>query len=169
MSTVDLAALEEWDDLLLAGVLDAVQRESSRRALERCEPESLVAEGFDTGFTQKGLPKDPYLRSGIVVCLGGKVDRSAMSHECAFVRVDSAWVWESPDKFDDVIRHLPGPRPSMRSVSLVTAREGMALDLVSAKLRMGVHQLTSVRSFEVIGGELALVSARAVNAVDHRR
>lgn len=155
--------------MLLAGVLDAVQRESSRRALERCDPGSLIAQGFDTGFSQKGLPKDPYIRSGIIVCLGGKVDRSAMSHECAFIRVNSAWVWESPDKFEDVIRHLPGPRSAMRSVSLVTAREGMALDLVSAKLRMGVHQLTSVRSFEVIDGALALVSARAVSSVDHRR
>lgn len=165
---VDLSDLSQWDDQMLRGVLDAVQQESARRALDRCDPPALIDEAFASAFTAKGLPHDPYLREGILVCPGGKVDRSSMNHECAFVRVDDQWVWERTDRLEDAIRHLPGPRPSMRSVTVLPAMDGMALDLVHSRTKMGVHQLASVRSFVVTGGQLELVSARAISARSHR-
>lgn len=163
-----LADLDKWDDRDLSSALEVLQQEASRRALARCDPSALVEEAFASAFTRKGMPTDPYVRDGILVCPGGKVDRSAMNHECAFVRVNDSWVWEAPDRFEDAIRHVPGPHPSMRSVTLLPAVHGMTVDLVQSRTKMGVHQMTSVRSFLVENDGLSLVSARAVSARPHR-
>jgi hypothetical protein len=169
-----LSHLLDLDDL--SGVSDADVRralmvlhaEEQRRALERAEPAALVEDGFTNGFQGNAMPKDPWLTNGILVCPGAKIDRSAMNHRCAFVRVDSSWVWEHPDLLEDVVRHLPGAQSRMQSVSLVPVGEQCAVDLIEARTRNGVHELVGIRSFTVSDGALLLVSQRSVGKVSHR-
>lgn len=160
--------LQHLDDFALAALARAVAEEQHRRALEACDVEAVVRDAFANGFTQAGMPRDPWLSNGTLVCAGSKNDRSATSHECAFVSVGEKWVWECEEKFHDEVRHLPGPKPLMRSVTLCTAHEGMEVDLVVSRMRTGVHTMKSVRSFVVQGGELVLVTTRSQRA-DHRR
>lgn len=165
---IDLADPESIGDADLVRALLMLTLEQRRRAVAAADVGALVEEGFRVGFRSDGLPADPWMVSGMLLCAGGKVERSALSHRCAFVRVGSAWVWESDEKVEDVIRYVPGRTHQMRSVSLVPAFEGLALDLVEARTRQGVHELVGVRSFVVDGGELVLVSARSVERVAHR-
>lgn len=164
-SPEDVAAATEGD---LLGLLEVVRAELASRALARADIPAMVEDGFARGFLASGMPDDPWLHEGLLVCPGAKVDKSAMAHTCAFVRVDDAWVWEADGVVEDVVRYLPGPKTRMRSVSVVTAPPGTAVDLVSARTRSGVHELVGVRSFVVDGDRLELVSARAVRQVSHR-
>lgn len=145
----------------------AVHGELSRRALERADLGALTEEGF-TMFTASGLPDDPYVRSGLLVCLGAKNDKSAMSHACGFARVGEQWAWECDDLILDTVRHLPGPKTRMRSVTIVAPPIGTPVDLVSAKTKNGVHSLSGVRSFVMTETGLEIVSTRAVKPVSHR-
>jgi hypothetical protein len=161
----DLSGLTDGD---LRRALLVLQAEERRRALERCDPAALVEEGFAKGFASNGMPRDPWVVGGILVCPGAKLDRSAMNHRCAFVRVDSAWVWEHPDLLEDVVRHLPGAQSRMQSVTLVPVGEQCAVDLIEARTRNGVHELVGIRSFTVSDDDLLLVSQRSVGKVSHR-
>lgn len=165
---IDLAALELVTDADLARALLVVRSEILRRGVRDCDPAALVSEAFERGFLESGLPKDPWIEGGILVAPGAKIDRSAMSHRCAFVRIGTHWVWEHPDLVDDSVRYLPGPQQRMQSVSLVPLADGDQIDLVQARTRSGVHELVGVRSFSVEDGSLVLVSARAVGKVSHR-
>lgn len=164
----DLENVAQVSDGDLRRALVVLQAEERRRAVERCDPSALVEVGFTTGFATNGMPKDPWLVGGILVCPGAKLDRSAMNHRCGFVRIDSSWVWEHPDLLEDVVRHLPGAQARMQSVSLVPVGESCAIDLVEARTRNGVHELVGVRSFSVSDGALLLVSQRSVGKVSHR-
>ncbi len=146
----------------------AIRSELSSRMLREGDLTAVTEEAFSTMFASDGLPTDPVLRSGMLVCAGGKVDRSAMSHRCRFVRVSGGWVWENQEVLSDVVRHAQGPRRSMRSVTLVPALPGDEVDVVSCRTRNAVHELVSVRSFVVGVDELTLVSSRAVGRTDHR-
>lgn len=161
LSNVTSEDLRVLGDVPLGNLVTLAIEEQRRRALEGGDTEALVEDGFERGFNSKGEARDPWLASGILVCPGSKVDRSALSHECTFVNVDDSWVWESPDRIHDDVRNLPGPRTVMRTVTLVLASEGMEVDMVSSKQRNGVHEMKSVRSFVVKGGKLELVNARA--------
>jgi hypothetical protein len=165
---LDLEDFTHLADEDLRRALLVLHAEENRRALERAEPAALVEDGFSRGFLTNGMGKDPWLSAGILVCPGAKIDRSAMSHRCGFVRIDSSWVWEHPDLLEDVVRHLPGPHSRMQSVSLVPVGEQCAVDLIEARTRNGVHELVGIRSFTVSGGELLLVSQRSVGKVSHR-
>lgn len=165
---VDLEDLAGVSDADLRRALVVLQAEERRRALTRCEPAALVEEGFARGFASNGMPLDPWLAGGILVCPGAKLDRSAMSHRCGFVRVDSSWVWDHPDLLEDVVRHLPGAQSRMQSVSLVPVGEQCAVDVIEARTRNGVHELSGIRSFTVSDGALLLVSQRSVGKVAHR-
>lgn len=165
---IDLSSVELVDDDDLARALLVVRQEILRRGVRDCDPVSLIAEAFDVGFLASGLPKDPWLRSGVLVAPGAKIDRSAMAHRCAFVRIGTHWVWEHPDLLDDSVRYLPGPQQRMQSVSLVPLADGDSVDLVEARTRSGVHELVGVRSFTIENGSLVLVSTRAVGKVSHR-
>ena len=164
----DLSAVESWSDDDLSRVLLVVQAETHRRSVERADPSALIEQGFAVGFQPSGLPRDPWIVGGVLVAPGAKIDRSAMNHRCAFVRIGSAWIWEHDDLIEDAVRHLPGAKGRMQSVSVVAVAEGVAVDLVEARTRNGVHELVGVRSFTVENGELVLVSARAVSKVTHR-
>jgi hypothetical protein len=165
---VDLENVSALADDDLRRALSVLQAEERRRAVERCDPTALIEVGFAKGFTSAGMPVDPWLVGGVLVCPGAKLDRSAMNHRCAFVRVDSCWVWEHPDLIEDVVRHLPGAQARMQSVTLVPVGEHAAVDLVAARTRNGVHELVGVRSFTVTDAELLLVSQRSVGKVSHR-
>lgn len=164
----DLDALMEWPDDDLRRVQLAVQAELHRRAVEQADPAALVEQGFTSGFHTTGLPRDPWLQGGVLVAPGAKIDKSAMSHRCAFVRIGASWIWEHADLIEDSVRYLPGAHSRMQSISVLPVGEGTAVDLVEARTRNGVHELVGVRSFTVENGELVLVSARAVNRVTHR-
>jgi len=165
---VDLGDPSGITDDGLSRALTVLLAEQRRRAVERCEPNALVEEAFASGFLPSGMPRDPWVRAGVLVCPGAKLDRSAMSHKCAFVRVDSCWVWEHDDLLEDVVRHLPGAQSRMQSVSLVPVGEQAAVDLIEARTRNGVHELVGIRSFTVSEGGLTLVSQRSVGKVSHR-
>ena len=138
----------------------AAQDEVARRRLDQADIPALVESGFRDGFTTKGMPKDPWVHAGIVICPGARVDVSAMRHDCAFGHLGETWVWEYPDRIEDVVRTIPGPRTQMRSVTLLVAHEGLELDVIVSQARTGVHQMKQVRSFVVRGGQLELVTAR---------
>lgn len=161
----DLAALS---DAQLSGLGAQVAAEQQSRAVAEADPEALTELGFAEGFKSNGLPIDPWMVNGVLVCPGSKIDKSATSHDCAFANVGGDWIWECGDLLLDTVRYVPGPKTQMRSVSLVAAYEGLAVDLVASKLKTGVHQMQSVRSFVVTGGKLQLVQARARTA-DHGR
>lgn len=165
---IDVANPLGLSDAEITRALAVLAAEQRRRSVERCDPAALVDLGFANGFATNGMPKDPWLVGGILVCPGAKLDRSAMNHRCAFARIDASWVWEHPDLLEDVVRHLPGPQSRMQSVSLVPVGEDTAVDLVEARTRNGVHELVGVRSFTVTEGSLLLVSQRSVGKVAHR-
>jgi hypothetical protein len=163
---LDLTSLSAAE---LSALAASVAAEQQSRAIEAAEPEALCELGFSQGFTAEGLPRDPFIVGGVLVCPGARVDRSGTSHDCGFVSVGEKWVWEADDLIADDVRHLPGPKPRMRSVSLLAAYDGLELDLVISRARSGVHQMKSARSFVVRSGALVLVNTRTKKLPDHRR
>lgn len=165
-SPFDVTALDDYDlAVLIATALD----EQRQRALDAADTDALIELGFQEGFRRDGLPRDPFIRSGIIICPGTRIDRSATSHDCGFVTIDEDWVWESPLVVEDVIRHVPGPKATMRSISLVAATEGLELSMVQSRARTGVHQLREARTFVVSGSDLTHTATRAPKRTDHRR
>lgn len=159
--------LGAMSDGQLSALAEQVRVEQQARAVAAADPAALCELGFAEGFKSNGLPTDPWLVGGMLVIPGARVDKSATSHECGFANLDDQWVWECEDLIEHTVRHLPGPRPQMRTVSVVAAYDGLQLDLVASKMRTGVHEMQSVRSFVVTGGSLELVQSRARRA-DHR-
>lgn len=166
--TIDLGALAGYDDRTLSRASLILSLELKSRALANCDPDALIDEYFKEGFNSKEMPKDPVLFAGVLVCMGAKLDKSVMSHNCAFVRVSNSWSWEHGDLIKDEIRYLPGPKNRMQSVSLIPVVDGTAVDLVESKTMNSVHKLVGVKSYVVEGNDLILVSSRKVNA-NHSR
>jgi hypothetical protein len=164
-STLDVAAISDAD---LSEIAAAVAAEQQARAVAAADPDALVELGFAEGFRADGLPRDPWVVGGVVICAGARNDRSATGHDCGFVTVGDRWVWECDERVVDVIRRVPGPKSRMRSVTLLAGFDGLALDLVVSRARSGVHQLRSVRSFELRDGGLTLVGTRTPKRADHR-
>lgn len=163
------ADLREATDIELAQLVSSAIEEQKRRALEGGDTEALVEEGFVQGFNSKGEARIPWLHSGFLVCPGSKQDRSSLNHECTFVRVNDQWVWESADKILDEVRNSPGPRPSMKSVTLILASEGLEVDVITSRTKNAVHEMKSARSYVVKNGELELVNTRTPKAADRHR
>jgi hypothetical protein len=162
--------LASLTDGALADVAQLARATQQARAVAAADPDALVELGFAEGFRADGLPRDPFVVAGVVVCAGARLDRSGTSHDCGFVSVGDTWVWEAPDLVADVVRQVPGPRAQMRSVSLLAGFDGLALDLVVSRARAGVHQARSVRSFVLDAGELQLTGARTPRAAgSHHR
>jgi Xaa-Pro aminopeptidase len=168
------AQVDSLDDEALRALAALVADAQRCRALDAADVDALTEYGFEQGFSSDGLPRDPFVMSGMLVCCGTRIDRSSTGHDCGFVTVTttgerSCWVWESDEVCTDVIRRLPGPKPVMRSVSLLAAYEGLECDLVVSRARSGVHQMRTARSFVVRDGALVLVTARTPRVTDHRR
>ena len=168
LGPLDLSDPVSISDATLQDALIVLQAEQARRSLERADVPALIEDGFNRGFDANGEALDPWVRDGILVAPGVKTDRSASSHVCAFVRVGNHWVWEAPDRVEDVVRSSAGTRQQMRSVTLVAIAEGVGVDRIQSKARTGSHELSGVRSFVVREGKLELVSARAVKGMSHR-
>ena len=154
---IDPAALT---DMELAELLLQLRAEQQDRAIKACDPEALIELGFREGFRSDGLPRDPWIVGGILVCPGARLDKSATSHDCGFARVNDKWVWEADGKIEDVVRNTMNRRAQMRSVTLVAIDDTTVVDLVYATCRTGVHKLKSARSFSVSASELVLDSER---------
>jgi hypothetical protein len=165
----DLASFElsALSDTQLGDLAADVALEQRRRAVAAADPSALIEDGFQRGFTSGGLALDPWLTGGILVCPGLLVEKAKSSHDCTFVSVkqqfdDTArWSWEATDLIDDEVRVLPGPRRVQRSISLISASEGLELDVVVSQMRQAAHRMKQVRSFAVQGGALVHVSTRA--------
>lgn len=138
-------------------------------AVAQGDEDALIEEGFAEGFDAQGHARRPWIIGDVLVCPGSIVAKSATSHECFFVSIEDVWVWDSPEKFADVIRRLDeGTRQHQRSVTLVSALEGMSLDYVRSKKRREGHRRVSGSSFVIRGGALEHVSTRVTNPAEHR-
>lgn len=159
--SLNLADMSDGDLAALAG---EIAEEQYRRAVEGADPAALVELGYAEMFDSRGMPHDPRLVSGLLVCAGTKIERSRASHDCSWANVDDVWVWEYEDRLAHELRHLPasGGLTVTRAVSVLVPFEGLELDQVVGKQRTGSHNATSVRSWTVTGGELVLRSARAI-------
>lgn len=144
---------------LIADCLD----EQRRRAVEAGGFEALCEEGFSDGFDTKGHARVPLIRGDVLICYGSIVEKSAMSHDCSFVKIDDTWVWEYEDVLRDEVRKRPERgKEHQRSVSLIPALEGLEFDLVSCRMRHGVHHMHHARSYRILRGQLELVTSRTV-------
>jgi hypothetical protein len=147
-------------DVELAELLMQLRAEQQDRAIKASDPEALIELGFREGFRSDGLPRDPWIVNGILVCPGARIDKSASSHDCGFARVDDKWVWEADGKIEDVVRNTMNRRAQMRSVTLVAIDDTTVVDLIYATCRTGAHKLKSARSFSVTAAGLVLDSER---------
>lgn len=162
MGYVDLTAL---GDIELADLSNSVREEYRNRALAAGEPEAVADEVFGRGFGSDGLALMPWIESEMVVCCGGKEHSSASAHKCRFAVVEGDWVWESGERLYDEVRPT-GKGSSTRSVSLVAAREGLVVEVVTSKFRSGKHERVGLRRFEVRSGELVEVQATPLKVPD---
>lgn len=161
--------LGDLSDEALRDLIAAAIEEQRQRAAASGDLEALCEAGFAEGFDSKGHARTPVIRDGLLICYGSIVERSAMSHECHFVHIEDSWVWEYQDVLRDEVRKRPERgREHQRSVSILPALEGLELDLVGCKMRTGVHQMQTVRSYRIVSGQLELVTARAVRTDRHR-
>lgn len=156
--------LRHLDDAALTNLDHAVEQEVRRRAVEAGDTDAVTAEAFETGFGRDGLAVLPWIEGPYVVCPGGLVSSSRTSHRCRFVSVNDTWVWDCAELICEEKRSAPGTRDGFRAIALVPAHEGMAIDVVSGKLRSGQHSVDKVISFELRAGELVEVSQRTISA-----
>ncbi len=149
-------------DAELHELVSLATQELYRRALERGDLDALIEDCFDNGFTPAGHAREPYLRDGILVCPGSIVEKSATSHDCVFVHVDTDWVWDAPQLLLDSVRKIPDrSRTHQRSVSLLSVVDGFRFEQITSSMRQGVHSMKKAASYLVADGTLELVSARA--------
>lgn len=156
-------------DLAIHSAIVELRAEQQRRAIELCDPDALVELGFQDGFKVDGLPRDPWLQGGVLICPGARIDKSVSSHDCGFARIDDAWVWESESKIVDVVRNVAQRRVQMRSVTLIATHEGMSVDMIYAAAKSGAHRMKSARAFLITDGQLQLHSTRTPSPVFKER
>ena len=152
--------LSSKSDADLAAIMQLIVSEQQKRALEGSDPDALLEQGFKNGFRPNGLPYDPWIVDGILICPGAVNDRSSTSHDCGFVAFDEHWCWEHPDILLDDIRYIDGPKRRQRSVSLIPVFEGLEFDLVISRSSAGQHKMKSATAFRVIDGCLEVVRNR---------
>ena len=151
-------------DSALAELGAAIRDEVSRRARAAGDQDAVIEAAFDGGFGRDGLAVLPWIERPFLVCPGGLVARNRANHRCQFVSVDDTWVWESGDLIREDKRSMPGTDEGFRAVALLPIVEGMALDVVRAKMRRGQHAVERVVSFSVRRGRLVEVERRDVSA-----
>lgn len=150
------------DDELLAHLSAALIDEQRRRALEADDRDAVLEHGFEKGFGRDGLATHPWVHGPFVVCPGGLVGKNRSNHRCRFVSVDDCWIWESGDLIHEEKRSTPGTEEGFRAVALLPVVEGMALDIVSGRMKSGQHSVEKVVSLAVRRGALVEVSQRNV-------
>jgi hypothetical protein len=128
----------------------------------------VVAQAFETVFGRDGLAEQPFVEGPFVVCPGGLVAKNPANHRCPFVSVDGTWIREDPHLLHEVKRSTPGADESFHAVALLPIVEGIALDVVRAKMRKGQHQVERVFSYEIRRGRLVEAAQRNVAPHGHR-
>jgi len=159
---------ERLSDDLLAQLGAAIHDEVHRRALASGDRDAVVAQAFESAFGRDGVAVQPFVEGPFVVCPGGLVAKNRANHRCQFVSVDDTWIWESPHLLHEVKRSTPGTDEGFRAVALLPIVEGIALDVVRAKMRQGQHQVERVVSYEIRRGRLVEVAQRNVAPHGHR-
>lgn len=169
--TVDLGDVKSFiklDDGELEGLLMLTIAEQKRRALENNDVNALIEDGFEKGFLSTGMSKEPWLKDGLLICAGNRLDKSGTSHMCSFVHVGEDWVWDSSDKIYDEVRNIPGAKPQMRSVTIIGAYEGMKFDFITSRTRGGIHERVSSKSFIIKNGALEATKINTKKPQNHR-
>lgn len=159
------AGVGDWPALLqlladdeLAELDVLISEHRHQRALARGDLAALVAEGFESGFGRRGLPLQPVVVDGVILCFGGINAKSESSHDCGFVSVDDEWVWESPQ----VVAHEvePAGKGGKKTVSVIPLQEGLELDLVEMRMRQGTHEMQKATTYRVEENQMVKVGTR---------
>jgi hypothetical protein len=151
-------------DAALVEVGAAIREEVTRRARSAGDQEAILDAAFTRGFARDGLGVLPWIEPPFVVCPGGLVAKTRANHRCQFVSVDDRWVWESADLIREDKRSVGAADEGFRAIALLPIVEGMALDVVRARMRQGQHGVERVTSLVVRGGRLVEVERREVAA-----
>lgn len=157
----------ELSDEELAEVVHRAAVEQARRAIDAGDPEALLEDAFEKGFSQSGAPYDPVSVSGIVACMGVR-NGSQNSHKCSFVVVDSEyWSWEHPDLIISDLRYAGGDKSKLRAVSLLPAIEGRTFTVVQAKRTGSSHgcKMQKATSFAFENGRMREKDNVAVGSI----
>lgn len=157
--------VQRLDDDVLVHLGAAISDETRRRAVEQGDQQAIIDAAFDHGFGRDGLGVLPYREGPFIVCPGAMVSKRKGNHTCRFVSVNDTWIWDCFELVHEEKRSSPGADDGFRAVALLTPTEGLALDVVSGRLRSGQHQVDLVVSFVVRKGELEEVSQRNVAAM----
>ena len=142
----------------------AIREEVARRARSTGDQDAILEAAFERGFARDGLGVLPWIEAPFVVCPGGLVAKNRANHRCQFVSVDDRWVWESSDLIREDKRSVGAADEGFRAVALLPIAEGMALDVVRARMRQGQHSVERVTSLVVRSGRLVEVERREVAA-----
>lgn len=161
-TAVELA--RKLDEELLVHLTAALLEEQRRRAVEAGDRDAVIAAAFETGFGRDGLGHPPWIEGPFVVCPGGLFGKNRANHRCRFVSVNDAWIWESAELIHEEKRSLPGNEEGFRAIALLPVQEGLALDVVTGRMRQGQHAVDRVVSLELRRGKLVEVSQRDISA-----
>ncbi len=160
------SVLDRLDSDELVNIAAVAAQLQSERAVARGDLDEIIAQAFETGFGKDNLAHLPWIHEDVLVCPGGLVWKSKMSHNCRFVSINNTWVWDCHELIREDKRSITGTKDGFRAVALVPVIQGMQVDAVTAKARAGQHSMDKVISYEIRSGELVEVSQRQVSA-DH--
>jgi hypothetical protein len=142
----------------------AIREEVARRACSAGDQDAILEAAFARGFARDGLGVLPWIEAPFILCPGGLVAKNRANHRCQFVSVDDRWVWESADLIREDKRSFGAADEGFRAIALLPVVEGMALDVVRARMRQGQHTVERVTSLVVQSGRLIEVERREVSA-----
>jgi hypothetical protein len=160
LEKVSSLSIAELDSLRMVCI-----EEISQRTVDNSDTGLVIAEAFEVFPT--GLAIEPYIKNGFLVAVGYKYEKGKNSHSCSFLNVGSNWVWEHPDKIQDLIKGV-SDKAGMRSVTLLPALEEMEFDQITMKMRGGIHEVKSVSSFRIVNGSVVKIASRVRSASIHR-
>jgi hypothetical protein len=155
---------ERLPDEALIELGAAIRDETMRRARDAGDPDAVIDAAFEKGFARDGLGVLPWIAKPFLICPGGLVGKNRANHRCQFVSADDTWVWENSDLITEVKRSMPGSDEGFRAIALLPIIEGMALDVVRAKMRQGQHTVERVTSLKIKRARLIEVERRDVSA-----
>lgn len=142
----------------------AIRDEVTQRARAAGDQDAILGAAFERGFARDGLGVLPWIEAPFVICPGGLVAKNRANHRCQFVSANDKWVWESEELIREDKRSLAGADEGFRAIALLPITEGMALDVVRARMRQGQHAVERVTSLVVRKGRLVEVERRDVSA-----
>ena len=160
LEKVSSLSIAELDSLRMVCI-----EEISQRTVDSSDTGLVISAAFEA--FPSGLNIEPYVMNGFLVAIGYKYEKGKHSHSCSFLNVGSSWVWEHPDKIQDLIKGV-SDKSGMRSVTLLPALEGLELDQITMKMRGGIHEVKSVSSFQIINGSVVKIASRVRSASTHR-